>query len=100
MLMFLVLHKNILSVVLVGSQFCTGNVLFLSCSAVCILCQWWITTLLWVLAVLYYRDEKVSLEQQLSMNAKEMETTKDEVRKIKGEIEEVCFLGLADDHYY
>ncbi|GFG30387.1 hypothetical protein Cfor_05842, partial [Coptotermes formosanus] len=36
-----------------------------------------------------YRDEKVSLEQQLSMKEKQMQTTKEEIRKIKGEIEEV-----------
>jgi DNA-binding protein YbaB len=51
------------------------------------------------LAVLYYRDEKVSLEQQLNMKGKQMQTTKEEIRKIKGEIEEVRFLGQAGGQY-
>jgi len=37
------------------------------------------------------------MEQQLSMKAKQRQTTKEEIRKIKGEIEEVCLSGLADD---
>jgi len=48
-------------------------------------------------AVPCYRDEKVSLEQQLNMKAKQRQTTKEEIRKIKAEIEEVCLSGLADD---
>lgn len=36
-----------------------------------------------------YRDEKVSLEQQLNMKTKQRRTTKEEIRKIKTEIEEV-----------
>ncbi|PNF31007.1 hypothetical protein B7P43_G02060 [Cryptotermes secundus] len=36
-----------------------------------------------------YREEKVSLEQQISMKAKQMQATKQEIKKIKGEIEEV-----------
>lgn len=35
----------------------------------------------------------MSLEQQLSMKEKQMQTTKEEIRKIKGEIEEVRFLA-------
>ena len=62
-----------------------------------LLCHWWITALLSLFAVSYYRDEKVSLEQQLNMKAKQRQTTKEEIRKIKGEIEEVCLSGLADD---
>jgi hypothetical protein len=42
--------------------------------------------------VLYYRDEKVSLEQQINMKAKQMQATKQEIKKIKGEIEEVSFM--------
>jgi hypothetical protein len=53
--------------------------------------------LLPLFAVPYYRDEKVSLEQQLNMKTKEKKTTKEDIRKIKGEIEEVCLSGLADD---
>lgn len=53
--------------------------------------------LLLLFGVPYYRDEKVSLEQQLNMKAKQRQTTKEEIRKIKGEIEEVCLSGLAVD---
>lgn len=59
--------------------------------------HWWIIALLPLFAVPYYRDEKVSLEQQLNMKTKEKKTTKEDIRKIKGEIEEVCLSGLADD---
>ena len=62
-----------------------------------LLCHWWITTLLLLFAVPYYRDEKVSLEQQQDMKAKQRQTTKEEIRKIRGDIEEVCLSGLADD---
>lgn len=51
------------------------------------------------LSFAYYRDEKVSLEQQLNMKAKERQTTKEEIRKIKAEIEEVCLSGLVDDKH-
>jgi len=53
--------------------------------------------LLSLFAVPCYRDEKVSLEQQLNMKAKQRQTTKEEIRKIKTEIEEVRLSGLADD---
>lgn len=44
-----------------------------------------------VIIVFYFRDEKVSLEQQMNMKEKQMQATKQEINKIKGEIEEVCF---------
>ena len=53
--------------------------------------------MLLLFAVPYYRDEKVSLEQQQYMKAKQRQTTKEEIRKIRGDIEEVCLSGLADD---
>jgi hypothetical protein len=33
------------------------------------------------------------------MKTKEKQTTKEEIRKIKGEIEEVCLSGIADDQH-
>lgn len=39
----------------------------------------------------YYRDGKVSLEQEVNMKTKQMQATKEEMKKIKGVLEEVCF---------
>lgn len=33
----------------------------------------------------------MSLEQQMNIKAKQMQETKQEITKIKGELEEVCF---------
>jgi len=44
-----------------------------------------------VITDFYYRDGKVSLEQEVNMKTKQMQATKEEMKKIKGVLEEVCF---------
>jgi hypothetical protein len=44
-----------------------------------------------VVIALYYRDKKVSLEQQINMKTKQMQANEEDIKKIKEEIEEVSF---------